>query len=436
MTAPRPSLAYITAGAGGMFCGSCMHDNTLARAITGLGVDVLLVPTYTPIRTDEENVSIDRVFFGGINIYLEQTIPLYRYLPDFATRLLDRPWLIRWATSRESAVNPQSLGALTVSMLRGSMGNQRREVVKLCDWLAEHVRPDVVVLTNMLIAGCVPPLKQRLGVPVLVTLQGDDVFVDFLPQRPRLQTLQEIRKLVDVVDGFLVHSRYYAEYMQEYFRIPPEKMYVVPLGIDVDGFPTEAIVRETPGRPPAIGYLARLSKEKGLHVLVDAFIELRRRGTQPDVRLHLAGWMGEGHQDYAESQFQKLRDAGLAEAFEYVGSVDRTAKIEFLRGLDLLSVPTVYREPKGLFVLEALAAGVPVVQPAHGAFPELIAATGGGTLVPPEDPIALADELERLLGDPAARAALALTGQRAVHTAFRADGMARGTWQTIRGFLE
>jgi len=432
------SLAYITSGAAGMFCGSCMHDNTLAKALSQLGVDIQLIPTYTPIRTDEENVSIDRVFFGGVNVYLEQTVPMYRYLPGFVGRVFDQPWLIRKLTARATSVNPKSLGKLTVSMLRGTAGYQRREVLKLSDWLSQSVRPDIVVFSNVLIAGCVPHLKRALGTPILVTLQGDDIFLESLPEPYRRQALDEIQRLVASVDGFLVHSRFYADRMSYYLGIPREKIYLVPLGIDTGDFSSELPKRDQTGndRPLTVGYLARLAKEKGLHVLVDAFIELHKRPEVQDVELRVAGWIGESNQEYATTAFRKLDAAGLHGKYHYDGSVDRHGKLEFLKKLDVLSVPTTYEEPKGLFVLEALAAGVPVVQPNHGAFPELLEALGGGCLVTPNDPVALADQLHHLLCHPEKRRQLAESGHAKVHSQFSAVAMANGTWSVIEGLLD
>jgi glycosyltransferase involved in cell wall biosynthesis len=418
-----------------------MHDNTLARALQRQGVDIQLIPTYTPIRTDEEDVSLDCVFFGGINVFLEQKLPLYRYLPASLTRFLDRPGLIRWATSRPAAINAKFLGAMTVSMLRGTAGKQRREIEKLCQWLGEFVQPQLVVFTNMLISACAERIKAELSVPVLVTLQGDDAFLESLPNSYRTKALNELRRLVAVVDGFLVHSNYYAEFMQDYVGIPESKCHRVPLGLDLDGFRTPGQLSQgasgdaAPQRPRRIGYLARLSPEKGLHILVDAFLELRRRPEMQDVQLWVAGWLSEDHRQYAEREFGKIRDAGLSDAFQYAGAVDRQAKLEFLEQLDVLSVPTTYREPKGLFVLEALASGVPVVQPAHGAFGEMLDELGGGRLVPPNDPSRLADELGALLSDRETLRQLGLAGAQAVHTRRNADAMAEQTWEVFQQFL-
>lgn len=437
MPRPSPTIAYLTAGAGGMFCGSCLHDNTLARALRQLDLDVALIPTYTPIRTDEEDSSQARVFFGGLNIFLSQVVPGYRWLPRFLTAWLDHPALIRWATKRASSTSAAALGALTVSMLRGVHGNQRRETETLCEWLEQTLQPRLVVFSNALIAGCVPRLKQRWPAPVLVTLQGDDIFLDSLPEPYQSQAVRAIQELVPHIDGFLVNSHYYGDLMGQRLGIPKEKIQVVPLGLDVSGFPSPGQPRSRPAdRPPTIGYLARIAPEKGFHLLIDAFLELRRRGTIPSVRLRAAGWRGAHQVAYFDEQVAKLREAGVESSFEYCGTVDRAGKIAFLQSLDLFSVPTTYREPKGLFLLEALAAGVPVIAPEHGAFPELLGATGGGRLVPPNDPVSLADELERLLSQPEHARQLGAAGQETVHRQFAAAAMAQQTWNVWRRVLE
>jgi glycosyltransferase involved in cell wall biosynthesis len=430
-------LAYLTAGAAGMFCGSCMHDNTLAAALTRIGVDVQLIPTYTPIRTDELDVSVDRIFFGGVNVFLQQKFVLFRHLPPLIDRLFDQPRFLRWVTSQGIEVNPKELGALTVSMLRGKHGHQRKEVHRLCRWLASSARPDLIIMTNLLIGGCIPEIKRALNVPVLVTLQGDDVFLDSLPEPYRQQAMEQIARLIDSVDGFLVHSRFYAEAMREYFGLPPERIYQVPLGIDTNDFlPFRDRSARKPSDPPRrVGYLARLSPEKGLHILVDAFIDLRRRTGFEDVQLRVAGWLGNEHRQYAEAEFAKLRAAGLQDAFHYEGVVDRAGKIALLSGLDVFTVPTTYRDPKGLFVLESLAAGVPVVQPHHGAFPELLEITGGGCLVEPGNPRALADQLAGLLSDPQRRLAMGTSAQAIVHQHLNSRCMAEGTAAVLRRFV-
>src|SRR5205823_4515512 len=146
----RMRIAYITAGAAGMFCGSCMHDNTLVSALTAAGHDALLIPTYTPIRTDENDVSQSRVFFGGINVYLQEKFSLFRHTPRWLDRVFDANWLLRWVSRFAANTQAHQLGDLTISMLQGELGHQSKEIDKLVDWLATEVKPEVVNLTNVL----------------------------------------------------------------------------------------------------------------------------------------------------------------------------------------------------------------------------------------------------------------------------------------------
>jgi glycosyltransferase involved in cell wall biosynthesis len=415
-------IAYLTAGAAGMYCGSCMHDNSLARSLSQLGADVQLVPLYTPIQTDEPDASLDRVFFGGINVYLQQRIGLFRYLPSFLDRLLDHPTLLRWIGSNGVETSAANLGELTLSMLRGPTGFQRKEVKRLTQWLVRPPHPEILVLTNILIAGCVPDLKRRLQVPIVVTLQGDDLFLRELAPDYRQRALELIRRLANHVDAFFVHSQSYGDFIANYLGLDRAKFHQIPLGIDTADF--EHLVRP-PSDPDStaplrLGYLARLAPEKGLHVLVDAFIRLRQRPDLPRVELVIAGWQGQRHEPYVQEQLRKLAAEGLSADVHLLGTVDRAAKLRMLSQLHLFSVPATFHEPKGLYALEAMAAGIPIVQPAHGIFPELIAATQGGLLVPPHDPEALAAACAQLLLDPRGREQMAETGRLAVlqnHTA-------------------
>ncbi len=405
-------VVYLTAGAAGMICGSCLRDNTLARALSRAGVDIELVPTYTPIRTDEPDASGSRVFLGGLNVYFDQKIPGFAWLPNWLTGWLDRPGLLRWATSFGIQTNARDLGALTVSLLRGHRGRQRREIERLVKWLAARPACDIVHFSNLMIGGCIPRLKQQLGCRVVVTLQGDDIFLDELPPPYRAQAEAEMRRLVADVDRFVVNCRFYGASMGRRFDIPPDKLEVQPLTIDTADFEGPRPARGGPER--VVGYLARLAPEKGLAVLVDAFRELRSRPATDHMRLRIAGWMGGHRRDFVEEQQAKLRAAGLEGSVEFVGEVDRRGKVEFLQSVDLLSVPATYSEPKGLYVLEGLAAGTPYVQPAHGAFPEIHERLGGGLLVTPNDPVRLADGWETLLRDDERRRALGREGQAAV----------------------
>lgn len=429
-------IAYLTAGAAGMYCGSCMHDNALAAALTREGVDCQLIPTYTPIRTDESDVSVDQVFFGGINVFLQQKLPLFRHLPNVLDRVLDNPNLIRRVTRRASHIDPKELGGLTVSMLKGRAGFQRKEVKRLCRWLKTHVQPDVVIFSNILIGGCIPDIQRELGAKAVVTLQGDDIFLESIPDPFRSQALEEIQRLGSEVDLFITHSHFYKDFMSEYLRLPSDRIHVTPLAIDTRDFEAMPKMQNSDGHSHddtlTLGYLARLAPEKGLHHLVDAFIQIHRRGNLPTCRLKIAGWLGDAQRDYAEEQFARLESESLQDHFEYVGSIDRHEKVNFLSSLNAFCVPTTYRDPKGLFALEAMAAGVPVVLPAHGAFPELIDDTQGGVLFQPDDPDALIETLEALLSNSEQRQKLGLTGRESVLARRNSSCMAKQTVELLK----
>ena len=409
-----------------MYCGSCMHDNTWARSLIDFGEVVTLIPTYTPIRVDEENASSRRVFLGGLNVYLRARSRFWRSLPAFLTRWVDTPWVINFATRFGVSNDAQELGSLAQSMLDGDDGPQREQYSELARYLSEELRPDVVCFSNALLAGALPSIRRAFSGPILCTLQGDDLFLNELQEPHRSAVLSRLKRLVQGFDGFLTHSAYYRDHMSQYLDIPVDKFRLLPLSIDLQGHTGEARRRDQ--EPFTVGYFARICPEKGLHQLIAAFRLLRRQ--HPTAKLLAGGYLGKRDAAYFQ---QILRDAAdLGDSFQYIGSPDRAGKQAFFHQIDVLSVPTVYQEPKGIYVLEALANGVPVVVPAHGAFPELIAATGGGTLVEPGDTAGLAAQLEALLVNSTARIQFGAQGRAVVHAHYHPQALATQTLQLFQ----
>ncbi|MCE2440886.1 MAG: glycosyltransferase family 4 protein [Candidatus Latescibacteria bacterium] len=406
-------VAYIAAGAAGMYCGSCINDNTLATALRLKGVDLVLIPTYTPLRTDGPDASIDRVFYGGINVYLQQKLAFFRRAPEFVDRLMNVRTLLNSLSWFSGSTRAEELGALTVSMLKGEQGSQRKELKKLVRWLKDDLRPDLVHLTNSMFLGMVREMKRELGIPVLCSVQGEDVFLDGLAEPYRNEALSLARDRARDVDAFVATCDWYASSMAAYLQAPRERFRVVPLGISLEGHGRRE--RDLPETPFTIGYMARVAPEKGLHLLADAVGRLAEQVGTENIRLLAAGYLGGREKPYFRQVVSLIESRGLSNAFEYRGEVDRQQKIDFLNSVHVLSVPTPYREPKGLFVLEALANGTPVVQPRHGAFPALLDRTGGGILVDPDSPEALAEGLSRMMSDREAREAMGRRGRAAVH---------------------
>ncbi len=423
-----------------MYCGSCLRDNALAVELLARGHEVTLLPLYTPTNPDETNVSRDRVLFGGISIYLQQYSSLFRHTPRFLDRLWDSPWVIKAFASRSISTDPSMLGDLTVSMLEGDRGVLRKEFDKLLEWIADEPLPDVINLPNTLLIGLARPLRDAVQRPICCTLQGEDLFLDGLIEPYRQRALDLIRAQVRDVDRFISVSEFYAPMMSRLLEIPAEKMSVVPLGISLKGYAErfedlQAEAGSDGDRTPyRVGYFARIAPEKGLHVLADAYIRLRKRTAGAPMTLDAAGYLAPAQQRYLDEVRSALRKAGLEHEFTYHGAVDRDAKLTFLRSLDVLSVPAPYNEPKGVFLLEAMASGVPVVQPRRGAFTEIVETTGGGVLVAPDDPDALADGIHGLWSDRGradALAARAFEGVRRHYSIARSTDRLLAVYETM-----
>lgn len=422
-------IAYLAAGAGGMYCGSCLRDNRLAATLIAQGRDVVLVPLYTPLHTDEPGVSLPRVYYGGINVFLEQKSALFRHVPAFVNRILDSPVVLRGVNRFGGGVRAESLGPLTVSVLKGEHGAQRRELAKLVDGLRE-LKPSLVNLATLMFVGMTREIKRILGVPVLCTLSGEDIFLDQLPQPHRAEAFELIRQRQRDVDGYIAVTDYFAHHAARHFGLPAERVHKVVMGIRAQDFSTPAA---PPDEPFTIGFLARICPEKGLAQLVEAFVALRRAGR--NCRLRVAGYLASADRPYYERIRETLRREVGEDAFDYLGEVTLEEKLSFLRSLHVLSVPTVYPEAKGFYVLESMASGVPVVQPDHGSFPELVEATGGGLLYDRTIPHALSNTLARLMDQPDLLRRLASQGREAVLRGFTDKVMAEQTWSLYERYI-
>jgi glycosyltransferase involved in cell wall biosynthesis len=418
-------ILYFTAGAAGMYCGSCLRDNALATELQRQGHDVMLLPLYTPTLTDEPNVSLEKVFFGGISVYLEQHSALFRRSPRWLDKIWDSQFALKQAAKSSITVDPQALGELTISMLKGEDGNQRKEVFKLLDWLKTQPPFDAIDLQNSMLSGLAKPIKETLRAPLCCTLQGEDLFINNLRDPFRQQALALIRANAAHVDCFIAVSHFYADFMADFLRVPRDKIKVVPLGLNLRDYAGCRPLEHWPRREPlTIGYFGRIAPEKGLHILADAFIQLRQRPDGPPARLEVGGYLAPEYCGYLRDIENKLQAAGLGDQFRYHGTLDREAKLRFFQSVDVFSLPTTYAEPKGLPVLEAMASGVPVVQPRWGSFPEMIEKTGGGLLCAPNDAASLAEMLYQLWQNPEQARDLSRHGYAGVREHYSAERMA------------
>lgn len=430
-------IVQITPGAGGMYCGNCFRDNALVAALRRLGHDTLMVPLYLPMTLDEEASHTNTpTFFGGINVYLSQKIPGYHRAPAWLRAWFDSPRLLRWAAGKAAKTRASDVGELNLSMLRGEAGSQTRELDDLVAWLATQPRPDVVFLSNALLVGFARQLKQRLNTRVVVFLQSEEAFLDAIPEPWRSDSWRTLAERGRDIDGWISPTRYFADRMRARIGMPPDRLRVVPNGIKLDGYDRlPARTPKKPGEPLTLGFFARQCPDKGLDLVVDAFLRLRHGGAHPQLRLKVGGGCGPSDVPFVEEQKQKLRSHGLLADASFHPNVSREEKIAFYASCDVLSVPGRHPEAFGLYLIEAMAAGTPLVQPPAITFPEILGDTGGGILAPDASAAGLADALAPLLADPARLHALGEAGRRAVFARYNDDSMARGTLDAVHALM-
>lgn len=415
-------ILLLTPGTGNFHCGSCLHDEALVRTLRSLGHDASINALYLPLVLDHrDGIDGDNVQMGGINLYLHAKSRLARWMPKSIETWLDRPALLRKVSDRADMTSPNELGRMTEQMLLGTHGKTRHEVDRLIEHLSLIDTPQIVLLNNALLLGLAEPIKAALGCKVACTLHGEDTFVQSLPEPWRGRVWQHMTDTAKHVDRFLPVSAYHRDVMAKRLSIPNDKLTVVHNGIEIDRY---AAQNHAPD-PPTIGYLARLCESKGLGTLVDAVILMHRRGDLGDARLLLVGAATPRDLRYAQTQLDKLDAAGLSERVTMQTNVSFEDKVAALRSMSMLSVPASYGESFGLYVLEANAVGVPVVEPDHAGLSEVIGLTGGGILCRPGDPASLADRLAELLLDPPLRESLGRAGRHSVRARFSAEHMAR-----------
>ena len=413
-------IIQITPSAGDSFyCENCLRDAALAKAIIKLGHEGLTVPLYLPLPGEQSgSEGISPIFFGGLNVYLQQKSAFFRKTPRWLDCLFDSPRLLRWIGRMAGMTSARDLGETTISMLRGEKGQQIKELDRLVEWLdTQENRPDIICLSNILLAGFARAIKQRLGVPVVCLLQDEDGFLDGLVSPYSQQAWQIISERVDDIDAFIGVSKYYTETMQQRLRLGPDRIHVVYTGISLDGYKSYGVRPEV----PTIGFLSRICPDKGLDTLVEAFLKLKKNEKLRDAKLRIAGGKRSDDEAFLKKIRQKLGSHGVIDDVEFLPEFDREARISFLRSLSVLSVPEKQPVAYGLYVLEALAAGVPVVEPASGVFPELLEITGGGLLSEPNNFEVLADTISSLLLDPDKARRLGEQGRAAVSEKFNIE---------------
>ena len=409
-------IVSIVPGFGGTFyCGNCLRDSAFVDSMRKAGHEAIILPMYLPLTMNGEAPKQDiPVFYGAVNIYLKQQFPFLRKMPAWLEKFFNSSFLLRFAAKKSGSTRATGLEELTESMLLGSEGNQNHELQQLVDFLVNHEKPDIVHFSNALLLGMVRQVKEQVKVPVVVSLQDEDVWVDVMEPAYREKIWNLLAEKGKDVDAFIAVSDYFARFMQEKLSIPPDKLHVLHIGINPDLYTYNVPASD----PQAIGYLSRICEENGFHLLVDAFIRLKAEHQFRSLKLRVTGGKTGDDKKFIHEQLLKLKRKNLHHDVEFFPEFSLSALQPFFKSISVLSVPVLNGEAFGLYQLEALASGIPLVQPSLGAFPEIIQATGGGSVYSPNTAEALAKELSAVLSDQETLLRMSQAGHAAIRQQF------------------
>jgi len=409
-----------------------MRDLNLFRTLRVSGHDISMIPMYLPVGGDDETVGGNSpIFYGAVNMYLMELFPWYHHAPQWLEKLLNSRSILRYAAKKAGSTRAAGLEDMTVSMLMGEDGHQASQLDQLISYLRDDVVPDVVHLSNALLLGLARRIKTELGVKVVCSLQDENEWVDPMSADYRGKVWGLMAEKAADVDIFVTPSRYYARKAGALLHIPPGKICVVHDGLDLEGYRRSPL----PTDPPVIGYLCRMSEYFGLGILIDAFLLLKQNPRFRNARLHLTGGYTGDDKKFVGEMLEMIAARGFGDDVRIFEDFGRENKVRFLESLTLLSVPVPGGEAFGAYQVEALATGVPIVQPNVGGYPEFIEATGGGVLYEPNDPEILANALASLLGDPEKLRVLGERGRKAVAEKYSMDTMAKNIVEIYEGVM-
>ncbi len=415
-------IINIVPGFGGTFyCGNCLRDSGFTQALQSLGHEAHTLPIYLPLFTGkEQNENSTPVFYGAVNIYLKQNYSIFRHMPAWLYRFFNSASILKYAAKKAGSTRAHGLEEMTLSMLRGHEGYQKEELQMLIDYLRDYEKPDVVHLSNALLLGLAHKIKNELGIPVVCSLQDEDVWVDAMFDNYKQKVWNMMSEKARDVDAFIAVSDFFANVMKKKMRIPGAKLHTVHVGIN----PNNYTIHKPATDNPIIGYLSRMNKENGFGIFVDAFILLRKNRKFNNVKLRVSGGSTGDDIKFIRTQIRKLKKINLHEDIQFVEEYSIEELDSFFDGLTLLSVPVLNGEAFGLYQLESLASGIPLVQPALGAFPEIIGATGGGVVFEPNTPQALAAKWDEVLSNPETLNTMSMNGQKSVSNIFHINSLA------------
>jgi glycosyltransferase involved in cell wall biosynthesis len=409
------NIIQIIPGSGGSFyCGNCLRDSKYVDALRKLGHQVVKIPMYLPLFSDEHDISDIPIFYGAISTYLKQVYPVFRKAPPWFDKLLNSKPMMKMAASMAGSTRAKGLEDMTISMLLGEQGEQKEELDKMADWIAEHCQPDVIHISNALLLGLARRIKEKVGVPVVCSLQDEDVWVDAMQPQFQQRIWDLMHERAGDVDALVAVSNFFAGEMKKRMNLGNDKVHTFYLGVDANDYHYIPVDK----KPRNVGYISRMCHKDGFDIVVDAFIELKNKPGFDDVKFIATGGLTGDDKKFLKKQKQKIREAGFWNDFEIIEEFEGDERHHFFEKVSMVSVPVRVGEAFGMYMLESMASGVPVVQPALGAFPEIVETSGGGVIYEPNTPEKLSEAWAQLLNNPAKLQQLSEAGYKGAKEKF------------------
>ena len=429
------NIVYLITGSGGSFyCGNCYRDMLYIKAIRKVpGIKASAIPLYLPPDTSGVDAEFDnKVFFGAISLYIREKIPFLRRMPAFFDKIFDAAPMLKIAAYQAGTTRTEGLENLTLNMIKGDNTMRENEVDRLVNYLLKDSEPEAIHLSNSLIIGLASQLKKRLNVRIICSLQNEDDWIDEMAEPFRSRAWNLIGKEAVHVDEFISPSQYYKDLFIAKTGVPGNNIHVVPSGLESPGeyktFENQHL--------PALGYYCRINYQNGFDKLVDAFIRIKINDEIPGLTLHVCGGFTRDDEPFIKAQIRKIKQNGFKSSLRMYSEFQGPDKKEFFSNIDIMSVPVRIYDAYGLYIHEANAAGVPVVQPATGAFPEILEKTGGGIIYSPDNIEELTAGIIKLFNDKKLLHSLGETGRNKVKEELSLEKMSVGLSKVYMNFID
>jgi glycosyltransferase involved in cell wall biosynthesis len=280
----------------------------------------------------------------------------------------------------------------------------------------------VIHLSNALLIGLAKRIREKLKVIVVCSLQDEDVWVNAMDDLFRERTWKLMSERARDIDAFFSVSEFYAQRMKTLMNIPDNKLYTRHICVD----PEDYSYVNSVGKVPVIGFISRMSRENGLQILIDAFILLKQEEDMKSTKLMITGGSTGDDDKFIQEIRDKIKNAGIQHDVIFQKDFEDEARHDFFRKVSVISVPVIEGEAFGMYLIESMASGVPVVQPALGAFPEIVSLAGGGIIYEKNTPEELSVNLLKLLRDPDQLKRLSEDGRKGVEQHFNIHSQASG----------